>query len=166
MQEPANPLQQNPAIPYLVAFIVFVVIASFTYVFGIEILFAWNGHPPLPDWVKLLQHPINALATLVAGIVAVAFSIKPPSEVSTAISTQSLPRRNLFSLGEFMAPSGKMSLKVLLGMLYAIIYVGLGFAAIGTWVLRSKTITPDTKSLATTFLGMIVPIVVGFFSKS
>ena len=152
----------NPAIVYLSSVIVFVVIASFAFIFGTEIWHSWK--PPVPDWILALHNPLNALAALVGGIVAVAFAVKP--RLDTARSLHLLSKRNSVSLGQFIAPVGKEELKAVLGTIYAVVYVVLGFAAIGTWAFLGSTETPaDVKSLATTFAGMITPIVMAFFSQ-
>jgi len=154
----------NPAIPYLSAIIVIAVIASFAGIFGYEIVLSLSQRSSVPDWITALHQPITALATLVGGVVAVAFSTKPPAASGEGISTQSLSRRNLTSLGQFLAPSGKVPLKQLLGIIYATVYVVLGFAAIGTYAYRQSCTPPDVKSLASIFAGMIAPIVMGYFS--
>jgi hypothetical protein len=160
---PHSAPQPNPAIPYLAAVIVFVVIVAFFYLFGTEI---WHTcKPPMPPWILGLHNLLNFLATLVGGIVAVAFAIKPPQKLGAVRQLRSLAKANLISLGQFAAPVGTEKLKTFLGAVYAIVYVALGFAAIATWVYFGSTRTPpDVKSLATTFGGMITPIVMAFFS--
>jgi energy-coupling factor transporter transmembrane protein EcfT len=160
---PHSAPQPNPAIPYLAAVLVLVVIAGFAYLFGTEVWHTWK--PPVPPWILALHNPLNGLAALVGGIVAVAFSIKPPPKLGAVRQLRSLSRTNLISLGQFAAPRGTEQLKTILGAVYAIVYVALGFAAIATWAYYGSARTPpDVKSLATTFAGMITPIVMAFFS--
>jgi hypothetical protein len=154
----------NPAVPYLSAVVVLVIIVAFAYVFGTEIWHCWK--PPEPGWIQPLHSLLNSLATLVGGIVAVSFAIKPPSKPGAPRGLHALWQVNLTSLGQFAAPVGTERLQVLLGAIYAIVYVILGFAAIGTWAYRGSAITsPDVKGLASTFAGMIPPIVMAFFSQ-
>jgi hypothetical protein len=152
----------NPAIVYLSAVIVSSVIVAFAWIFAKEIWHGW--HPPVPDWILALHNPLNALAALVGGIVAVAFAVKKPPQEKRSLRTSRTA--NLVSLGAFVAPSVDDKLKVALGTIYAAVYVGLGLMAIGTWAYVGSVQTPaDVKGLATNFAGMITPIVLAFFSE-
>ena len=139
------------------------VVVAFALMFGIEIWCSWK--PPIPAWLLGLHNPLNALASLVGGIVAVAFAIKPPPE-TRATEQQGRLGRNLVSLGQATMPLGTDGLKEIMGAIYAVVYVVLGFAAIGTWAyLGTNDTSSDVKNLATNFAGMITPIVLGFFSR-
>jgi hypothetical protein len=154
----------SPAITYLIAFVVFVVILAFGFMFGVEIWCSWR--PPIPAWVLALHNPLSALASLVGGIVAVTFAVKPPPEYATQMPRQIRFRANFASLGRFAAPFGSDRLKEIMGAIYSVAYVLLGLAAIGTWAYLGSSGTPlDVKSLATNFAGMVTPIVLAFFSR-
>ena len=150
----------NPAIKYLIALIVLAVILAFIYIFTTEIWYSWN--PPPPDWILDLHDPISALASLVGGVVAVSFAVKPSSKQKPLGSPH---LANFLSLGQIIAPPGNEKLKIALGAIFAGAYVCLGLVAIGTWAYVGSTNTSaDVKSLATNFGGMISPIVLAFFS--
>jgi hypothetical protein len=154
----------NHAITYLTAFVVFVVIVAFAFVYGLEIWCSWR--PPIPPWILALNNPLNALASLVGGIVAVAFAVKPVAASGTPRSSRHRLRTNFVSLGALVTPIGSDELKAIMGTIYAVAYVLLGFAAIGTWAyLGTGGTSPDVKGLATNFAGMIAPIVLAFFSR-
>jgi hypothetical protein len=79
------------------------------------------------------------LGVLVGGIVAVAFGQPAPAAFGLAE-----PRSLLLSI-------------------YAFVYVLVGLAAIVTWVALQPQCTPlIVRNLATTFLGLLLPVVANF----
>jgi len=90
----------------------------------------------------------------------VAFGQKPPGHVPDLLAS------NAQALGAFLISAHRDSATVL-GGAYAIVYVLFGIAAIVTWVAGPATPTPPLiKNLATTFLGMALPIIAAFFHTS
>jgi hypothetical protein len=134
--------------------------AAFVGVYGWEITKAWTQPcPPQPgtstiqphlsiwDSVKLqaddIKDPYTYVATiltgLVGGVVAVLFGQKI----------------NLAATGW----------KELLSGLYAIAYMVMGVASVVTWMIRSCE-SVLVKTLALSFLGLLVPVVTSFFKTN
>lgn len=85
----------------------------------------------------------TALAALVGSVVAIAFGLKPSGETKTEPDW----------VGRLI-------------VIYAIVYIVFGVGAVVTWVLRQGCTPPLSKTLASTFLGLLVPIVANFFRQS
>jgi len=90
---------------------------------------------------------MNGASGLIGGIVAVAFGVKR----TTALR----------SLSEFTTAG--ISAKQVIGAVYITAYVGIGIASGVTWWANGDVISDAVKSLATTFGGMVIPIVAAFF---
>ena len=50
--------------------------------------------------------------------------------------------------------------------IYAVVYVIVGLVAVLTWVMRTQRTTALMKNLATTFLGLALPVVSGWLLKT
>lgn len=114
----------------------------------------------------------NILTSLVGGIVALGFGQAPAASnnqdgngkfarQTLALGKMLSPRLNAPQLPSTGSPKSDKAQKIL-GVAYALVYIFLGIAAIITWWLDDNP--PDLiKNLATVALGLIVPIVAGFF---
>ncbi len=145
-----------PVVQFLRTLIALVAIVSFAWMFGGGIYRVWH-HASSNDSDSYV-YVATALATLVGGIVAVGFGQPPPNK------TNSLAARNFAGLGKFATSVSRLDWGAILGGTYAVVYVLLGCAAIATWVSGHADPTPPLiKNLATTFLGMAIPIISAFF---
>jgi hypothetical protein len=153
-----QPMPTN-AIRMLTILLAIVVIGAFALIFGEAIVEAWRcyakGPPPKPfqaaagvnsTFASEIDDPYTYVATaigvLVGGIVAVAFGRPaPPIGLRTAD-----PRKWLIAI-------------------YAAIYVITGIAAIITWVEATSCTPVLVRNLATTFLGLLLPVVANYFQQ-
>lgn len=133
-------------------------IVAFTWMFGMGIYKVWvrNSAPDSEGFVDVA----TAVAALVGGIVAVGFNQPSTKPVKGRLRRL---RSGFRGLGAF-AVQVNWDWEAWLGGLYAIIYVLLGIAAVVTWVAGPANPTPPLiKNLATTFLGLALPIITAFF---
>ncbi len=132
---------------------VLAVVAVLTYgaLAGWAIIQVWTAVDVAPVPNEAVTYVESALAGLVGGIVATAFGISPPSRKLSGIS-------NLSTAG---ATSGQ-----LVGVIYVVIYFLVGIASIIAFVFQFETSSDLVKNLALIALGMIIPIVVGFFANN
>jgi len=132
-----------------------IVIAAFVMMLGGGVLDAWRCAADGPGDSALLRrsrveevedpytYVATALGALVGGVVAVAFG-QPPSQGASRRD----PRSILIST-------------------YAAAYVLIGVAAVVAWVLKPPQCTPLlVKTLATTFLGLLLPVVANYFRQT
>jgi hypothetical protein len=91
----------------------------------------------------------GALAGLVAGVVAIMFG-QPVSKTTLGIK----------------AALGTNDWKVLLSSTYAAIYFLVGIAAIVEWVVPKACPSILIKTMALTFIGLVIPVVTSFFKQN
>ena len=133
-------------------------ILAFLLMFGWGIYKVWTKNPNKDS--QAFVDVATALAALVGGIVAVGFNQPPPTTATGLFSS------HIGALGSFLTFHSNWNWPDALGATYAIIYVVLGIVAVGTWVAGPASPMPSLiKNLATTFLGLAVPIISSFFSN-
>ena len=109
------------------------------------------------------------LTGLVGSIVATAFGVKTPDGFHTEhASSPSLTKKSykLANLGSFATNKDSEKTKILLGKFYAFTYVIIGLISIAIWVILSPEVFVTVKTMATTFFGMMIPIVAKYFSTN
>jgi hypothetical protein len=155
------PVIQTKVPPRVVAFLTVLIaiagILAFLGMFGWGIYKVWTKNPnqDSPGFVDVA----TALAALVGGIVAVGFN-QPPTTPATGLFSS-----NVGALGSFLTLRSNLNWQVALGATYAIIYVLLGIVAVVTWVAGPANPTPPLiKNLATTFVGLAVPIISSYLT--
>jgi len=134
----------------------------------IKTLQATNSAPSLND---AYLYVTAALSSLVGGVVAVAFGQKPPPGPGTSLgsadgsppATQTLLSENATSLTRVATGRDLPNVGTVIGSLYAITYVAIGLVAIVLWIVKQDLAADPVKALAATFLGLVVPIVRGYF---
>lgn len=103
----------------------------------------------------------SLLTALVGGIVAAAFGISQSAD-------QKLPSKGnkLQALGALThsAPLGNEKNRSKYGFFYALAYILMGVTAVVLWIILEADATQGIANMATSFLGMMVPIVASFFS--
>ncbi len=163
MSSPTTPAGALPEVvrTILTALMVILTGLAFAGIFAWAMYQTWAASPGLPpEYSEALLYVATAVAALVGGIVAVSFGLKPPQDGAT-----SRLKRNLKGLSSIPGAPTAVVLQPALLSAYALVYIVWGAAAIATWIFRSPE-TPDiVKNLATTFLGMVIPIVGAFFSQ-
>jgi hypothetical protein len=102
-----------------------------------------TSSPPPPPTSEGLLNVLTSVASLVGGIVAVAFGI---TSQSVELLAHGSPQEKLMGI-------------------YALVYVLAGVCATVTWVTKSAVTSTVVKNLATTFLGLALPIVTAFFAR-
>lgn len=139
----------QPFIAFVVAALALLSIAAYAIVSGIAILAVWNAVGSAPTPGEPLTYLFTALAGLVGGIVAVAFGVSSETEKLGGLS-------NLSTAGA--------SAKDWIGGVYVVVYLVVGIAAVVTWSLRDPLTSELVKNLAMVTVGMIIPIVAGYFA--
>lgn len=130
------------ALTALTVFVAFVLIAFFAGSFGLGIAQTWRAQPGNPpNYSDAFVYVATALASLVGGIVAVAFN-----------ATEGL--------------SKAVDWVTVLTIVYSVTYVLFGVAALLTWMFKARETPILLKNLATTFLGLAITIVATFFGKN
>jgi len=103
----------------------------------------------------------SLLTALVGGIVAAAFGISQSVD-------QRLPSKEnkLQALGALThsAPMGNEKNRSKYGFFYALAYILIGVTAVVLWIILEGDATQGIANMATSFLGMMVPIMASFFS--
>ncbi|RPJ60333.1 MAG: hypothetical protein EHM23_10770 [Acidobacteria bacterium] len=136
----------------LTVFLALAALAGFALIFGQGIKASLPPKNPGPHLVTEEQNggqsgtdPLiyvaTALAALVGGIVAVTFGVE---------STEQQPTK-------------KTPFKDWLTAAYAVTYVLFGVAAVAVWVVHPTGTVELVRNLATTFLGLALPIVTQYF---
>lgn len=104
--------------------------------------------PPAPS--EAFNFVQTGIAGLVGGIVATAFGVSAPRQKVATLS-------NVSTAGA--------SERQWIGGAYVVVYFLVGVAAVGTWVVNSDVTSVVVKNLASSFVGMVIPVVAGYFSK-
>lgn len=140
--------------PKILAAIVAVLALGAAVAFGVMAIWAivevWRAtSTPVPN--EAYTYVESALAGLVGGIVATAFGV-------------SLPTAKLGGLSN-LSTAGAVN-RQWIGAAYVVIYLVVGAAAIITWIFHADLVSGVVKNLACIFVGMVIPIVAGYFAKS
>lgn len=139
-------------------------VASSIFMFYQSFAILENGE--LPDnYMEYMNNAVvyitSLLTALVGGIVAAAFGISQSAN-------QNLPskRYKLHALGALTnePPPGSTENRSKYGFFYALAYILIGTAAVVIWIILESEATQGIATMATSFLGMMVPIVASFFS--
>lgn len=142
-------LVSQPFMAFVVAALALLSIAGYAIVSGTAILAVWNAIGSAPTPGAPLTYLFTALAGLVGGIVAVAFGVSPQTGKLGGLS-------NLSTAG--------MSAKDWIGGVYVVVYLLVGLTAVVTWFIRDPLTSDLVKNLAVVTVGMIIPIVAGYFT--
>jgi hypothetical protein len=187
-----SPTSSSPLPPGVVAFlkgfVVFAALVAFASMFGAGIYRTWTAtavHPPVFN--EPFLYIATTIAALMGGIVAVGFGQKPPippqgpsteTSLITRITSQHgavgaellfLGGLNITSLARFLLSAVRATdpetWQKILASLYAIVYFFWGIASVLTWVVHPSEAPELVKNLATTFLGLAIPVAAGFFGS-
>ena len=145
-------------IEWLSAVMAAAAIVAFAVIFTLGVIQVWSAPSGMPPrYEEPFLGFATAIGAFVGGIVAVAFGVKPAPQPNQTILVQ-----NLSSLGG--VPNVRDEIRPVLGAIYAIVYVALGLAAVVTLLAHPHELSDLIKNLATTFLGLALPIAGAFFS--
>ncbi|HEV2123015.1 MAG TPA: hypothetical protein VGW38_09610 [Chloroflexota bacterium] len=144
----------------LTAFLAVVALLGFVTIAITGIVATINAEGEAPTFNASLLYVASAVGALVGGVVAVAFGQKPPPDPKPNPSLLTL---NLSALTT--TTTAKASAGQLIGGAYAVLYVLLGVAAVIIWVIYQDQTAEHVKALASTFMGLVVPIVRSFFAS-
>ena len=134
-----------------------------------------DGQGQLPvdhvEWLNpALVHITNALTGMVGGIVAAAFGTKGPEP--PAPGPGSIHYHNLQNLGNLVYSPGKDprgetmgAIQARFGFFYALAYILVGLAALVIWIVLGENTLMVVTNMATTFFGMMIPIVATYFKN-
>ncbi|WP_031428370.1 hypothetical protein [Flavimarina sp. Hel_I_48] len=117
------------------------------------------------DYMKDMNNAVvyitSLLTALVGGIVAAAFGINPSGNMKVPTKTN-----KLHALGALTRspPPGRDKNRTKYGFFYALAYILIGVTAVVIWIILESEATQGVANMATSFLGMMVPIVASFFS--
>jgi hypothetical protein len=145
----------------LTAAVVLVVLLLFAVLFGLAIVSVWQSSSK-PGYNEGFLYAATALATLVGGVMAVAFNVRPPAP-SPPLTSSPPPPPGPLPIIHAAIDRLPPALPAILATLYVVVYMVLGLAAVITWVVRPGQTSDVVKNLATTFLGLALPIVSSFF---
>lgn len=125
-----------------------------------------DGKLPI-DYMEHMNEAVvyitNLLTALVGGIVAAAFGLKKPEPTAGRIKNYKL--HTLGTLTRSSQP-GTQQNRSKYGFAYALAYIIVGIAAVVIWIILEEHASQGVSSMATSFLGMMVPIVASFFSET
>lgn len=112
---------------------------------------------------KAVVYISSLLTAMVGGIVAAAFGFNKPTG-----TTPGLKNYKLHTLGTLTRSEnpGKRKNRAGYGFAYALAYILIGITAVIIWIILEENTTQGVSNMATTFLGMMVPIVASFFSET
>jgi len=143
-------------------------IIAYIGVFGAAAKAYWE-HGKINDNPDAFVAFANTLAGLVGGIVAVGFGVSPARTADRNLVSRYKLRRlgSIIAAGDLPAATAQE----ILGLVYAVVYILIGFVAIGIWQFKSSLDPNDIpftviKNIATVSLGMFIPIIKGFFAKN
>ena len=112
-----------------------------------------------------LVYTTSVLTGLVGGIVASSFGIEKPDDSALLANVKPIAMR-LQNLGSYaLATNYSGKNKENMGFLYALSYIIVGVFAVAVWIYLSDSAIQSIANMATTFLGMMVPIAAQFFKK-
>lgn len=138
-------------IAYVVAALAVLAILGYAIVGGIALVDVWNAQGDVaPTPGEPLTYVFTALAGLVGGIVAVAFGVSPPGQKLNGLG-------NVSTAG--------LSAQQWIGALYVVVYLLVGLTAVVIWFMKEPVTSELVKNLAVVTVGMIIPIVAGFFTS-
>lgn len=115
----------------------------------------------------------NALTGLVGGVVSLGFGISPPDSGTNG----NLLTRSMVGLGGLVTDGNlskstaninnvsNLKVRTIFGSIYALVYVVICSAAVVIWIIDENP-HDILKNLATIFIGMIIPIVAGYFKEN
>jgi hypothetical protein len=146
----------------------FVASSVFMFYKSFELLDSNNQLPKdyLGSIKSSLTYITSGLTGLVGGIVATAFGVKLPPTVKSKLN--SIDNYNLKSLGRMVSASPNTPVeegKGKLGFLYALAYIIIGVISIAIWIYLGDNTISEVSNMATTFFGMMIPIVASFFNN-
>jgi len=147
----------------LAALLAVVAGVGFAFMFGDAISDVWaatDGQPPRQTESYL--YVATTVAALVGGIVAVGFGVPGPANGDGG-GRNALLATNVTGVGSLVLAG--LGPAAVIGSLYAIVYILWGLAALVTWMMMPDQTSDLVKNLATTFLGLALPIVSGFFRR-
>ncbi|WP_299114183.1 hypothetical protein [uncultured Winogradskyella sp.] len=115
-----------------------------------------------------LTYVTSGLTGLVGGIVASGFGVKPPdsgNEVEeSSVKTFAYKLQNL---GSYSISDNKPNeSKEKMGFFYALAYIVVGIGSIALWIILNENAMESISNMATTFFGMLIPIVAQYFNRS
>ncbi len=109
----------------------------------------WRSDTPVAEPSAAWAYTTSALAGLIGGITALAFGISPPTAKTAGLANA--------------ATAGRID-RSWIGALYVTVYFLVGAAAIYLWIFDDHP-TEVIKNVSTVTLGMVIPIVVGYFKS-
>lgn len=109
---------------------------------------------------KNVLYLASALTGLVGGIVATAFGIETDDSGSTRSSTLTLKAQNLAGMVVSKSTNN------FLGMLYLWGYVVVGCLTAAVWLKLGADVPDGIASMAVTFVGMLLAIVIAYFKNN
>lgn len=115
-----------------------------------------------------LTYITSGLTGLVGGIVASGFGVKVPDPDGDGVET-SMNRFSykLQNLGSYSISNNKPNdSKEKMGFFYALAYIIVGVGSIALWIILNENAMESMSNMATTFFGMLIPIVAQYFNRS
>lgn len=146
-----TPLIPSKVLSVIVAILALVAVLAYGVVGVISIVdvFRATSGPPVPG--EPVTYVFTALSGLVGGIVAAAFGVSPPSRKLDGLANVS---------------TGGLQAVQWIGLAYVLIYLIVGVGAIVAWMMCGDLTSDLVKNLAVVTIGMVIPIVAGYFAKA
>jgi hypothetical protein len=123
----------------------------------------------LKDSNPAIMYITSGLTGLVGGIVATAFGVKETNNTPPNAAPANQKLRRLSSYVFTPTPvddAGVNNNNGLYGTLYSLAYIVVGTASAVIWIILGKDTIPSVAFMATTFFGMLIPIVAAYFNPN
>ena len=154
----------------LAAVVVSIVLALYAAAFGYSIAQVWlaqGAHAPVYN--EALLYIATALATLVGGIIVVLLNVPQTGPTPPAPAAPETPApHGRDPQPRMKAPRAVMrmlsNLPAYLGIAYVVVYLCVGTVAVLTWLVLPGVTSDLVKNVATTFIGLAILIVRGYFN--
>lgn len=147
----ATPLIPSKVLAGIVATLAVVAVLAYGWMGIVSIRDVWMATDNAPSPGEPLTNTFTALSGLVGGIVAAAFGVSPPAGKLGGLAN--------------VSTAGLQAVQWI-GLAYVVIYLLVGLVAVVTWIARPDLTSDLVKNLAVVTIGMIVPIVAGYFAKA
>lgn len=141
-------------------------IACSVYMFYIAFDILVKGKLPeeyLKEMNTSLIYITSGLTGLVGGIVATSFGVQQTENPNRNASPSAMKFQSLGTVLVSSNESDEMREKI--GYFYALAYILVGMASVIIWVVLNENTIQSVSNMATTFFGMLIPIVAQFFNR-
>ncbi len=117
-----------------------------------------NNKPDIDN--NALVYVLSSLTGLVGGFVAASFGV----EYNSSDKKENEKARKLMKIGSYATSDSDK--QELIGFIFALSYILIGLTSVVIWVVLNDKAISSISKMATTFLGMSIPIVANFLKSN